>query len=59
MLLAFEDDVGLALKRAFETDHDDDAAHLSKCAQIIRKDIFDTKYNFDGSFKKGTGLPEI
>jgi hypothetical protein len=53
VLLAFEDDVGLALKRAFETDHDDDAAHLSECAQIIRKEIFDTKYNFDGSFKKG------
>ena len=53
VLLAFEDDVGLALKKAFENDYDTDAIHLSKCAKIIRKEVLSKKYVFNGTFEKG------
>ncbi|KAJ8380702.1 hypothetical protein SKAU_G00014800 [Synaphobranchus kaupii] len=47
-LLTFQDDIGDALKKA--CDHDSDAMHLVRAAQVVRKEMFATKFNFDGSF---------
>ena len=37
----------------YNTDDDDDAIHLARAAQILRKDIFAKEYAFDGTFKPG------
>ena len=47
-LLTFEKDIGPALKKA--CDHDSEAMYLVRAAQVVRRDIFDTKFSFDGSF---------
>ena len=48
-LLTFEKNVGPALKKA--CDHDSDAMHLVRAADVVRRDMFDTKYSFNGSFQ--------
>jgi hypothetical protein len=50
-LLAFDKDIGLAIKRACEADYDDEAIHLAKAASAVRKDMLDLKQTFDGTFK--------
>ena len=40
VLLAFNKDIGLALKKAYEKDYDDKAVSLAKAAKIVRRDIF-------------------
>ena len=52
ILLAFNKDIGLALKRVYESDFDEEAIILSKAAKIVRRDILNTKYTFDGTFEK-------
>ena len=47
VLLTF--DVRTAIKTA--CDHDSDAMLLARAAQLIRKEMFDKIFNFDGSFK--------
>ncbi len=56
--LAFQDDVGLALKQAFE-DRDSTTVQMANCAQMIRKDILSNKYAFDGIFEKGCQIDSI
>ena len=48
-LLSFEKDIGPALRKA--CDHDNDAMHLVRAAQVVRREMFNTKFNFDGSFQ--------
>ena len=43
------EDVGSALTKA--CNNDDDGLHLARAAQIVRKEMFEKKYLFDGSFK--------
>ena len=50
ILLAFNQDVGAALHKACEQDADNDGVHLTKAANIIRRDILKMKTNFSGSF---------
>lgn len=50
VMLIFNNDVGLALKKACEYDADSDAIHLAKAANIVRRDIFKMKNPFNGSF---------
>lgn len=52
VMLIFNNDVGLALKKACEYDADSDAIHLAKAANIVRRDIFKMKNPFNGSFEK-------
>ena len=47
VLLTF--DVGTAIKTA--CDHDSDAILLARAAQLVRKEMFDKIFHFDGSFK--------
>ena len=49
IILTFDEDVGSALTKA--CNNDDDGLHLARAAQIVRKDMFERKYSFDGSFK--------
>lgn len=53
VLLSFDKDIGNALNKASKEDGDTNALHLVKAAQIIRKEIFEKHYNFDGSFQEG------
>ena len=46
--LAFQNDIGPALRKA--CDHDSEAMHLVRAAQVVRKEMFDTEFSFDGSF---------
>ena len=32
--------------------HDSDAMHLMRAAQVVRKEIFDSSFSFDGSFQE-------
>ena len=52
ILLAFNEDIGLALQRVSESDFDEEAIILSKAAKIVKRDILNTKYTFDGTFEK-------
>lgn len=49
VLLTF--DVGNAIKKA--CDHDSEAMQLARAAQVVRREMFDKKFHFDGSFKSG------
>ena len=49
VLLSFKDDIGIALTKA--CDHDIDAVHLVRAAQVVRKELFNLKIkSFNGSF---------
>lgn len=49
ILLTFVKDIGPALKKA--CDHDSDAMHLVRAAQLVRREMFETRFSFDGSFQ--------
>ncbi|KAG0713757.1 hypothetical protein GWK47_015523 [Chionoecetes opilio] len=44
-LLLFEKDIGPTLKKA--CDHDSDAMHLVRAAQVVRRHFFQTRFTFD------------
>ena len=49
--LVFTDDVGLALKKALDSDYDEEAIVLAKAAEIVRRDILKhDKSDFEGKF---------
>lgn len=50
VLLAFDTDVGLALRKACEKDSDDEAMCLAAAANIVRRDMFQQQSVFTGSF---------
>ena len=50
MVLVCNKDVGSAIRKACETDVDNDAVHLAKAANIVRRDMFKLKKQFSGSF---------
>jgi len=49
-LLVFGSDIGPELRKACQTDSDEDALHLAKAAVIVRRDIFTASQRFLGSF---------
>ena len=53
VLLAFNEDIGFALRKACETDYDDEAVILAKAAKIVRRDMFQLpKTTFTGTFEE-------
>ena len=38
--------------KAVEQDNDDEAVQLAHSAKIVRKDLFEKSFSFNGSFKK-------
>ena len=51
ILLAFQKDIGTALKRICQTDEDEKAITLAKAAEIFRKDMLNTITVFSGKFE--------
>ncbi len=50
-VLVSEADVGSAIRKACEHDADNDAAHLARAANIVRRDMFKMVNKFNGSFE--------
>ena len=48
-LLTFQKNIGSALKKA--CDHDSDAMHLARAAEVVHGEMFEKKFSFDGSFQ--------
>lgn len=53
VLLAFDKDIGAALKQVCNQDFDSEALILAKAAKIVRRDIFGLKQTFIGRFPTG------
>ena len=51
VLLAFEDDIGSALKNMQHKDCDEEAITLSKAAKIVRRDMMESGFLFNGKFE--------
>ena len=51
VVLISNKDVGSALSKACEHDADNDAVHLARAANIVRRDMFKIKNQFGGSFR--------
>ena len=49
VILAFNGDVGAALRKACEHDADGDAVHVARAATIVTGDMFSKKMEFNGS----------
>jgi hypothetical protein len=49
-VLVCNEDVGAALGKACGNDTDNEAVHLARAANIVRRDMFKMKQNFSGSF---------
>ena len=52
MVLISNVDIGSALNKSCEHDTNNDAIHLTKAANIVRRDMFKLKNQFNGSFEK-------
>jgi hypothetical protein len=52
VLLMFDKDVGIAIKKAYERDYDSKAIHIARAAQLIRQDIFAIRNTFNGTFSQ-------
>ena len=52
IILIFSKDIGPTIQHAINNDMDEEAVVLSKAAQIVRKEIFSSAYEFSGSFEK-------
>ncbi len=50
VVLISNKDIGSALSKACEYDADNDAVHLARAANIVRRDMFKMKNQFSGSF---------
>lgn len=50
VLLAYDQDIGAALKQACNEDFDSEALTLAKASKIIRRDVFKLKQAFNGRF---------
>lgn len=50
VMLAFNEDIGHALKNLYEQDFDSQAMILSQAAKIIRQDVLNTTSKFNGTF---------
>ena len=53
IILMFDADIGEAIKIAYSQNIDEEAIHLMRTAHILRIDILEENYSFDGSFKPG------
>jgi len=59
VLLAFDDNLGAALSRACVGDMDEDAMHLIKAAEVVRREIFDCKWQFGTSLSHEAQLSSV
>ena len=50
IIVIFESDIGGAIKNACVNDWDNNTINLARAADIVRKDTFEHRHNFSGSF---------
>ena len=53
MFLAFNQDIGPAIRKAIDDDADDEGMHLVKAAAIVRRHMLDMSFKFEGTFEEG------
>ena len=51
MYLAFNQDIGPAITKAVNDNSDDEGMHLAKAAAIVRRNMLNMSYKFEGTFK--------
>jgi hypothetical protein len=59
ILLAFNKDLGLALRKACDEDYDDEAICLARAAKIVRRDMFELQATFTGSFDQNCQVRSV
>ena len=62
VLLTYDNDIGTAITFACEKNFDSDAIILAKAAKIVRRELFEQKKKFNGSFTKDcqkTAVPDV
>lgn len=52
VMLTFDDDIGSALRKACDHDSDHDAMHLARAAKVVRREMFNRNFSFNGSFRE-------
>lgn len=50
IFLVFNEDIGPAMRKACEHDADSNAIHLARAAQIVRRELFNNKSTFIGTY---------
>ena len=53
MILAFNQDIGPAIRKAIDDDAYDEGMHLVKAAAIVRSHMLDMSFKFEGTFEEG------
>ncbi len=56
-MLTFDDDIGGALRKAFDHDSDHDALQVVRAAKVVRREMFNQNFTFNGSFSEQSGTP--
>lgn len=59
IVLAFEDSLGAAVSKACYSDLDQDALHLARAAEIVRRDMFAGTWHFDSALHKGCQVNSV
>ena len=59
ILLAFNTDLGHALRKACENDQDSDAICLARAAKIVRRDMLELQAKFTGSFDQDCQVKSV
>ena len=59
VLLAFAGDVDSALRKACDSDYDDDATCLARAAKIVRRDMLKLQSTFTGTFDKDCQVKSV
>ena len=58
VLLAFDENIGFKLSAACNSSMDEDAVHLAKAAEIVRRDVFSSMWHSEGSLHFASGCQE-
>ncbi len=56
-MLTFDDDIGGTLRKACDNDSDHDALHLVRAAKVVRREMFNQNFTFNGSFSEQSVVP--
>jgi hypothetical protein len=59
ILLVCNDDIGIAVSAACQFDSDMEAIYLARAAHILRRQIFNLSYKFNGHFEKDSQVKSV
>ncbi len=57
VMLTFDDDIGGALRKACDHDSDHDALHLVRATKVVRREMLNQNFTFNGSFSEQSVVP--